>query len=96
MRLSALNAKFVSMMGEKSQIAVIMDCPCGCQHKLYVPFANPIGGGKPDDSSVLWQRTGETIDTLTLSPSVHRSPAKGTPCPKAWHGWIRNGEAVPC
>lgn len=39
-----------------------------------------------------WQRTGETLDTLTLSPSVQR----GEPCPKRWHGYIRNGEAVPC
>jgi hypothetical protein len=91
MRLTALKAKFIGMMGEKSRIAVMMNCPCGCEHKLYIPFANPIGGGKPDESRVLWQRTGETIDTLTLSPSVQRTGS----CPKLWHGWIRNGEAVP-
>ena len=35
--------------------------------------------------SVLWQRTGDTFETLTLSPSVD--------CSKwgHWHGWIQNG-----
>jgi len=96
MKLTALNAEFVvRSMGDAAKIGLILNCPCGCIHRLYVPFANPIGGGPTDDTKPLWQRTGETIETLTLSPSVYRSPAKGTPCPKAWHGYIRAGEAVP-
>ncbi len=35
---------------------------------------------------VLWQRTGETFETLTLSPSVDASRAG------CWHGFITNGE----
>lgn len=36
----------------------------------------------------LWQRQGETFETLTLSPSVDAS-ASGH-----WHGWVRNGEVT--
>lgn len=34
----------------------------------------------------LWQRTGDTFETMTLSPSVDCS-ASGH-----WHGFLRNGE----
>lgn len=33
-----------------------------------------------------WQRTGETFDTLTLSPSIDCSAWNH------WHGFVRNGE----
>jgi hypothetical protein len=63
---------------------------------LYVPFANPLDGGEcyeqRDGKPWGWARIGDTIDTLTLSPSVQR----GEPCPKKWHGWISNGEARSC
>ncbi len=36
----------------------------------------------------LWKRTGETFETLTLSPSVDAS-ASGH-----WHGHITNGEVI--
>lgn len=36
----------------------------------------------------LWQRTGETFETLTLSPSVDAS-ASGH-----WHGFVANGEVT--
>lgn len=36
----------------------------------------------------LWQREGETFETLTLSPSVDASAAGH------WHGWVRNGEVT--
>lgn len=35
-----------------------------------------------------WQATGETIDTLTLSPSVLLQSGCG------WHGWVKNGDAA--
>jgi hypothetical protein len=35
---------------------------------------------------VVWGRTGDTFDTLTLSPSVDASAAGH------WHGWVSNGE----
>jgi hypothetical protein len=72
------------------------DCPCGCGFQLYVPFENPLDGGPPverrRDGTGGWQRTGETFETLTLTPSILR----GEPCPKRWHGFITSGEIRSC
>ena len=80
--------------------APLIPCPCGeptCPQQLtkacgwspmHIPIANPIDGGPPPRATTLWTRTGETFETLTLSPSIH---AVGH-----WHGFIRNGELVSC
>jgi hypothetical protein len=85
-------------------VGVAFDCPCGrrehrdshgdSDRRVYVPFANHLGGlpGQSDRYNVVWQRTGETFDTLTLEPSIHRSVVYGG-C--GWHGFIRDGEVVP-
>lgn len=54
---------------------------------LGVWFANPIDG-KPatDDAKHLWQRTGNSFETLTLAPSIDASESGH------WHGFITNGE----
>jgi hypothetical protein len=72
-------------------VGVAFDCPCGNndeQHRCYVPFANPIGPGPhtPSAAERGWQRTGETFETLTLTPSIQRIGD----C--RWHGFITNGE----
>lgn len=89
MKLIDLDACFVTR-GDNRSIGVTCLCPCGCEHRLYVPFSNPIGGGLRDDGRHYWIRTGETLETLTLTPSIQRH----FPCPKSWHGWIRDGEIV--
>lgn len=68
---------------------IMFDCPNpACGHVLIVWFANPIGGGPaaPPDCAPTprWQRTGETLATLTLTPSI---------LVDCWHGYIRNGHA---
>jgi hypothetical protein len=64
-------------------------CPHCQQTRIGVMFTNPIDGLKPAYiNSGLWQRTGETFETLTLSPSIDTSQCKH------WHGFITNGEAV--
>jgi len=79
---------------ERQGIGVLLDCPCGNTdegHQLYVPFANPLDGGPPMQTGKNkgWQRTGETFETLTLTPSILRIvPSCG------WHGFITNGEVV--
>lgn len=78
---------------ERSGVGVILDCPCGNHdetHQLYVPFANPLDGGPPTNTGKNngWQRTGETFETLTLTPSILRIGGCG------WHGFITNGEIV--
>lgn len=64
----------------------------------YVGFANPLDGGPFFESSAgapspKWQRTGDTFETLTLTPSILSDPAKGG-C--GWHGFNTNGEVTGC
>jgi hypothetical protein len=53
-------------------------------------LTNPLDGGpaiEPDRPH--WQRTGDTFDAMTLTPSIQRLGG----C--RWHGYITNGEAKP-
>lgn len=99
MRLSELSAEFVDAApnggirhGPGCGQGVLFEEPNGKGGMLCVWFANPIGGKPPAGPEHLpaprWQRTGETIEALTLTPSVN---AVG-----GWHGWVRDGEAVTC
>lgn len=92
MKLSALNARFIDAGGGARGVGVMMDCPAGCpDHLLYVGFSVALDGTTilAEPNRRVWRRTGDTIETLTLDPSVHRLDRCG------WHGWIRNGEALP-
>lgn len=79
-----------SPVPERHGVGVSFDCPCGsCGVRCYVPFANPLDGGPPHETAhPHWQRTGETFETLTLTPSLLRSQDKGG-C--GWHGFVTNG-----
>lgn len=90
--VGGIHQHFESRLG----MAVSFECPhCVEREKttgnravqrLAVWFANPVDGLPPtDDAKHLWQRQGETFDTLTLSPSIDAS-SDGH-----WHGFIRNG-----
>lgn len=84
-RLSSLNPTWVND-GDRVGVGVACDCPCGCDVALYVGFANPLDGNPQPSHSLGWQRTGDTFDTLTLTPSIRRLDR----C--KWHGFIANGE----
>ena len=73
---------------ERHGVGVILDCPCGCESPLYVPFSNPLDGGAQLQPGSGWNRTGETFETLTLTPSILRSRNRGG-C--GWHGFITGG-----
>lgn len=103
MTLTELDASFVAPEGRHG-VAVQFRCP-GCQReRIVIPLANPIDGGAPDPSmnarGVLWTRTGETLETFTLMPSVDfkhiisNDDPPHDPRPCHWHGWIREGKAV--
>lgn len=96
----------------REHIGLTFLCPCGIclaqrtgffDHDFYlrhfIPFTNPPDGGPcftTDGKGPTWQRTGETFDTLQLSPSILSDPAKGG-C--GWHGYIGNptpGEVTTC
>lgn len=90
---------------ERHGVGISFLCPCAeCTGKrtgeedkdfylrVYVGFANPLDGGPPHDPrpGAQWQRTGETFETLQLSPSILSDKAKGG-C--GWHGYV--GKDVP-
>lgn len=74
---------------DRHGMGVTFLCPHCRSTRLGVFFRNPVDGKLPSDdydALHLWQRTGDTFETLTLSPSVDAS-AHGH-----WHGFIKNGE----
>lgn len=104
MRLVELHPRWVGAGGDgisdrdgnpaplRKGVGVMFDCPCGAGHedpRCYVPFLNPLDGGPALElERPNWTRTGETFETLTLAPSVHRIGACG------WHGFIVDGNCV--
>jgi len=97
MRLTDLHPKFLALSDGRAGCGVQCDCPCGnpaCL-PLFVPFLNPLDGGPPFHVSATgepwgWQRTGDTFETLTLTPSIQRMDKDGC----RWHGFITNGEVT--
>lgn len=78
---------------ERFGVGIMLTCPCGNpdeDHELYVPFANPLDGGPAMDPRHGWQRTGDTFDTLTLTPSILRVRPYGC----GWHGFITAGNVT--
>lgn len=80
-------------------VGVTFRCPCGTHprddeyetDRCVVLFNNPLdGGGKIDATTEghYWTRTGDSLDSLTLTPSIQRVGG----C--RWHGFITNGETV--
>jgi len=69
--------------------------------RIPVGFKNPLDGGapfgpesRPDGAPIprpLWQRAGDTFETLTLAPSIDASKTHEG----GWHGHIRQGEITP-
>ena len=109
-RLVDCNPRWVSgrYTGVDSEVprGVHFDCPEGhegCSHAI--PFT-PALDGTPSASwqtnGAIWQRTGDTFETLTLSPSIRREPRKvygadgkvSEGC--ALHIFIRDGQIEFC
>lgn len=112
MRLADLKPQFMGTGGEgvtrngqpvprREGIGLMFQCPCGSPDCwCYVPFANPLDGEPPPEgTTVAWQRTGETFETLTLTPSILRKKwidTAGREHGCGWHGFITSGEVVSC
>jgi len=102
--------------GDDVPRGVHFDCPEGhegCSH--VIPFS-PAFDGSPtpgwQQNGAVWQRTGDTFETLTLSPSIRRIPTYASreaalaagALPEylneshfcAFHGFIQNGQIVFC
>jgi hypothetical protein len=74
---------------------VMFDCPEGhegCWH--HIPFTPSLNGQAMTSAHAIWQRTGETFETLTLSPSIATRPPRPNGC--ALHIHIANGQIEFC
>lgn len=77
-RLVDCNPKWVGVTGvEDVECAVWFDCPEGHEDCVHViPFTPTlVRNGRNYDvksTGTVWQRTGDTFENLTLSPSVRR------------------------
>ena len=104
MKLIELNPRWVGAGGpgiqdksgkqlpERIGIGMSFECPCGnCEGRTYVDFENPKDGGLRYGTGPHWRRTGDSFETLTLTPSLHNQEEGGC----GWHGYITNGEVVP-
>lgn len=102
MKLTDLNPAWVRILDDEGRSGIRFDCPVhrgktnahGETCRLHV-FFEPTLDGAPLHGNLRWARTGDTFETLTLTPSIDASMNTwfdGVPC---WHGHITNGEAVP-
>lgn len=75
-------------------VMLAFDCPMhgdGC--RIAVRVRNPIDGGPPVQGEPLWDRSGESFESLTLSPSIR--VLRGTDgC--QWHGHVSGGALLTC
>lgn len=76
-RLVDCNPRWMESGGQRCGLR--FDCPEGhadCGHSI--PFTPSLDGGAVPSwysSGAQWQRTGDTFETITLSPSIRREPA---------------------
>ena len=100
MRLTELEPKWTASESGRHGMGVSFLCPVHHDHRLAVGFVNTVDGGPAfTDMNYLWQRSGETFDTLTLGPSVDASSnaecsVDGMVKTSCWHGFIKNGEVT--
>ena len=97
-KLSDLNPRWCGAGGEgisdkdgnpvpyRANVAILFDCPCGCDSTVHLTISNPLGGADPIRETNTWERTGDTFETLTLTPSFQRRSHCG------YHGWVTSGE----
>lgn len=94
MKLTDLEPRWWADEPGRTGMGITFLCPHCKKQRLGVAFSNPIDGGKPEHlvhpytigSAPEWNRSGDTFDTLTLTPSIDASKHGH------WHGFITNGE----
>ena len=63
--------------------------------RINIWFKNPLDGkgpiNEPEKPRALWERKGNTFDTLTLTPSIDVTSKS---YPNEWHGNITNGQCI--
>ena len=98
MRLVDLRPRWINH-GDRKGVGIRFDNPLGTGGWVRVLFENPLDGGPalPNDDEIpsnnsgnRWRRSGDTFETLSLSPSIDETNGGANP---GWHGHITNGEA---
>ncbi len=84
-KLTELDPAWVAEDGQR--VGVSFECPADDgAHGIGVPFVK-CDWSEGNDSKAVWQKTGETFEDLSLSPSID--------CTKSgyckFHGWVKNG-----
>jgi hypothetical protein len=74
-RLVDLEPKWIDRNG-RTGLGVIFNCMIGhCCGRIRIYFTNPLDGGPAwpvdDQNSHRWTRTGDSFETLSMTPSVN-------------------------
>lgn len=87
-QLDSLRPRWLDSLPDRKRVGMSFDCPhCASSdepYRLFVTFDKPLDGG-PTIEGRHWSRSGDSFQTLTLSPSVDAS-AQGH-----WHGFVIDG-----
>lgn len=94
MKLTDLDPSWATDCNGRHGMGITFRCPVhelGCYQGVW--FTNPVDGGPPvGGGHLLWQRTGDTFEALTLTPSIHVKWAQDGST--HWHGYVTNGEVT--
>ena len=82
--LTALLPSFIRSTDGR-RVGLSFQCPTHGDHDIPV-FVDPPFDDGPTADTRCWARTGDTWDTLTLTPSID--------VPGCWHGFITDGEVT--
>lgn len=64
--------------------------------EIVVPFTPALDRSETPELRKPWKReSGDTFETLTLSPSILFYPSEHAGC-AGWHGFLRNGNLETC
>lgn len=92
MKLTELEPSWITTSDGRRGMGVVFLCPCCRDTSLCAWFANPLDGGPPagpeHGPAPRWRRSGDTFETLTVTPSIDASAAGH------WHGFVTNGEVT--
>lgn len=78
-RLVDCSPRWITESGGREGCGIMFECPEGhqdCRHAI--PFTPALDGAAHaswQHNGAVWQRTGDTFETLSLSPSIRREPA---------------------
>lgn len=94
-KLVDLNPKWITTHEKGEIYGISYDCPCDppyndCGGRQIVPVktswdSRPVCA---DSLARGWDLTGDSFETVTLSPSIHQVGH--------WHGYLRNGVVESC